>query len=238
MVHQGIWQEATAIAHHQGNRSTVGRVFIAGVHTTQEERIKTLLQSQIATEGGTGLVLAPRNGIQIDYSFTKEEAKVSRQFFIESISFIVAGYDADGVGRAWFVFVPNEPEERFSRNTLAGGLLRIGQDEVIARVIHGWSAEVLKVPFVQAAMAGGVNVAEELNKASHIIEWGIMTLQDAVDFCVLMTRMTESVQRFSDGTYLTPGGITGVGGAIDIARITPEEGFRWILRKELVVKDD
>jgi hypothetical protein len=33
---------------------------------------------------------------------------------------------------------------------------------------------------------------------------------------------TESIQRFS---LLTPGGITGVGGDIDIALITPEKGF-------------
>jgi phage antirepressor YoqD-like protein len=63
-------------------------------------------------------------------------------------------------------------------------------------------------------------------------------LQDAIDFCVLMTRITESVQRFSDGTVRTPGGITGVGGAIDIAKITPENYFQWIRQKELLVDDD
>jgi hypothetical protein len=65
-----------------------------------------------------------------------------------------------------------------------------------------------------------------------------MTLQDSIDFCVLMTRITESVQRFSDGTTMTPGGITGVGGAINIAKITPDGGFEWIRHKELVVNDD
>jgi hypothetical protein len=33
------------------------------------------------------------------------------------------------------------------------------------------------------------------------------------------------VQRFSDGTHMSPGGITGVGGAIDVAKITPDSDF-------------
>jgi hypothetical protein len=52
-----------------------------------------------------------------------------------------------------------------------------------------------------------------------------------------MTRITESIQRFSDGTYMNPGGITGVGGAIDVATITPENDFKWEKRKELKVDD-
>jgi hypothetical protein len=65
-----------------------------------------------------------------------------------------------------------------------------------------------------------------------------MTLQDAVDFNVLMTKITESIQRFSDGTVMNPGGITGVGGYINVALITPNEGFRWINKKEVVVEDN
>jgi hypothetical protein len=35
-------------------------------------------------------------------------------------------------------------------------------------------------------------------------------LQDAIDFNILITRATESIQRFSDGTVFAPGGITGL----------------------------
>jgi hypothetical protein len=67
----------------------------------------------------------------------------------------------------------------------------------------------------------------------YIINWSTITLQDAIDFCVIMTRTTESIQRFSDGTILSPGGITGVGGEIDIAVITPDKGFTWLKKKKL-----
>lgn len=204
----------------------------------EEARLKPLLTVEIEKEGGTNLVFSPRTGIEMKYSFTKNGSKIERTFYIETISFIVAGYDPDGVGRAYFVFVPSQPTEPFSRNTQVGGILRIGQDEVLGRIINGWSPEHLDIPFIQDAKKQGVNVVDELNKAAHIINWGVMTLQDSIDFCVLMTRITESVQRFSDGTYMKPGGITGVGGAIDIAKITPEDGFQWIRQKGLVVDDD
>jgi hypothetical protein len=204
----------------------------------EEGRVKTFLNAQVATEGGTDLDFSPRQGFQINYSFTKAGSRVNRQFFIETLSFIVAGYDPDAVGRAYFVMVPNQPEENLSRNTQAGGLLRIGQDDVVTRIINGWAPETMSIPFVQTARDSGVNVIEELNKAMYVISWGTMTLQDSIDFCVLMTRITESAQRFSDGTTMAPGGITGVGGAINIAKITPDCAFEWIRRKELVVNDD
>jgi len=48
-----------------------------------------------------------------------------------------------------------------------------------------------------------------------------------------MTRTTENIQRFSDGSILNPGGIAGVGGEIDVAVITPEKGFMWLKQKKL-----
>jgi len=163
---------------------------------------------------------------------------VDRTWNIETISFVVAGYDPDGIGKAYLVTVPEQPKDEMSRNTERGGEFKLGQNDVVARIVNGWTPEVLNLPFVKDAQSKGINVIGELNKVMYVINWGIMTLQDSVDFCVLMTRITESVQRFSDGTFMTPGGITGVGGAIDIAKITPSDGFQWIRKKELVVKDD
>jgi hypothetical protein len=35
---------------------------------------------------------------------------------------------------------------------------------------------------------------------------------------------------------MNPGGITGVGGPIDVATITSGEGFKWISKKEVAVE--
>lgn len=62
-----------------------------------------------------------------------------------------------------------------------------------------------------------------------------MTLQDAVDFCVLMIQTTSAIQRFSDGIIADPGDMPGVGGPVDVAVIIPDKGFVWVSRKKLRV---
>lgn len=105
---------------------------------------------------------------------------------------------------------------------------------MLGRIIKGYAPEFGNIDFVKDALAKNKDgVLEQVNKLEYVINWSTITVQDAIDFCVLMTRITESIQRFSDGTLLTPGGIPGVGGAIDIAVITPEKGFTWLKKKKL-----
>ena len=64
-----------------------------------------------------------------------------------------------------------------------------------------------------------------------------MTLQDAVDFCVLIIQTTSALQRFSDGIRVDPGAMPGVGGPVDVVVIMPDKGFVWIKKKNLKVGD-
>ncbi len=148
---------------------------------------------------------------------------------------IVAGIDDDKVGRAYLVSVPKGITNEKDTNTC--GALWAGQTDVLARIVKGYAPEIENLDFVKEALAQpGAKQGEiggQLNRLEYIINWDIITLQDAVDFCVLMTRTTENIQRFSDGTALAPGGIAGVGGGIDIAVITPEKGFLWLKKKKL-----
>jgi len=65
-----------------------------------------------------------------------------------------------------------------------------------------------------------------------------MSLQDAIDFCVLMIQTTSAIQRFSDGIAADPGDMPGVGGAVDVVVITPDKGFVWINKKKLKAGDN
>lgn len=156
---------------------------------------------------------------------------------ISGVSLIIAGYEQNEIGKAYLVNLGQEVDERLSRTTNAGGFLRIGQDDVVTRIINGRSQELFELDFVKKAQDEGVDIVAELNKAHYIVNWGTITLQDAVDFCVLMTKITESVQRFSDGTFLHPGSVPGVGGSIDVAIITADNGFEWTQKKELKVPE-
>lgn len=202
----------------------------------EETIIKDLIGKQIQAENGKELAFDPREHNKLTYMFKDRNGKkTTRDYFIETVSMIVAGYDKDGIGRAYLASVPDGPT--LERNTESGGCLWIGQTDVIVRIVKGWGWEINFLDFIKDANKKGIKVDEELNKLEYIINWGTMTLQDAIDFNVLMTRITESIQRFSDGTFMNPGGITGVGGYVNVATLTPDEGFRWINKRELIIAD-
>jgi hypothetical protein len=208
---------------------SLGDIFV----TKELERIKKQIEDRVKTLGGTELNLSPADGHLLPYSYKGKDGKVAKDTgWIETIQMIVAGVDRDKVGRAYSVTVPKGIAAE--KDTQQCGALWIGQTDVLGRIVKGFAPEFEKLEFVKEALSkNSTVVTDQLNKLEYIINWGTITLQDAIDFCVLMTRTTESIQRFSDGTVLVPGGITGVGGEVDIAIITSEKGFVWLKQKKL-----
>jgi len=195
--------------------------------------LKKLIGEQVIRLGGKNLTFLPIDGPLVPYSYTDKEGKVvSDTGMIETINMIVAGIDKDRIGRAYSIWVPKGIT--LEKDTQQCGALWCGQNDVISRIIKGYAPEIERLNFIKEALAkDSASVVNQLNQMEYIINWGTMTIQDAIDFCVLMTRTTESIQRFSDGTLLQPGGIPGVGGEIDIAVITSEHGFHWLKKKKL-----
>ena len=58
-------------------------------------------------------------------------------------------------------------------------------------------------------------------------QYGLMSLQDAVDLCEFYINTTAAFQRFTNRTPT-------VGGDVDVALITPFHGFQWLKRKSLM----
>lgn len=199
----------------------------------EKENLKKLIDTEVGKKSGTNLKFLTSDDHLVPYSYTDKDGKtVSDAGWIETINMIVVGIDKDKVGRAYSISVPKGIT--IERDTKQCGALWVGQTDVLARIIKGYAPEIESLNFVKEALAqNNAATTGQLNKMEYIINWGTITLQDAIDFCVLMTRTTESIQRFSDGTMLAPGGIAGVGGEIDIAIITPEKGFTWLKKKKL-----
>ncbi len=195
--------------------------------------IKKQISDDIKSQGGKNLNFSTTGDNSIPYSYTDREGKpVSNIFWLETIHMIVAGTDKDKISRAYSVYIPQGVIAE--KDTQQCGALWVGQVDVLMRIIRGYGPEIEALDFVKDARTQDTDsITAQLNKMEYIINWGTITLQDAVDFCVLMTRTTESIQRFSDGTLLSPGGIPGVGGEIDIVVITPESGFSWLKKKRL-----
>ncbi len=194
--------------------------------------LKKQIEGEVKKNNGTELKIFVADGNMLPYSFKDKDGKIQLLTgFVESINMIVAGVDKDNIGRAYSVFVSKGVT--VEKNTEQCGALWVGQTDVLARIVRGYAPEIGNLEFIKDVSKNDKSILDELNKLEYVIKWATITLQDAIDFCVLMTRTTESIQRFSDGTYLSPGGIPGVGGEIDIAIITPEKGFLWLKKKSL-----
>ena len=193
--------------------------------------LKSQVEAHIKSLGGTNLNFSVADSNLLPYSYKDKNGQVkSDTGSVETIHMIVAGIDKDKVGRAYSVSIPKGVTNE--RDTNACGALWVGQTDVLARIVKGFAPEIGNIDFVKEALSkDNKGISDQLNKLEYVINWATITIQDAVDFCVLMTRTTENIQRFSDGIILAPGGITGVGGEIDIAVITPEKGFVWLKKK-------
>lgn len=160
---------------------------------------------------------------------------------IDKIDILVAGFNHDG---SYQVFVCNIPGEvnkkRDSREKgKEFGSSWIGQIDVTSRIVLGWDGRIFALPFVQESVKnlGEEQISRQLRGLEYQISWGTMTIQDAIDFCTLVIKTTEAIQRFSDGIAMDPGDIPGVGGDIDVAVITRDKGFVWVKKKNIVIEE-
>jgi len=162
-----------------------------------------------------------------------------QKFFQPIIEFLVCGHDPDGTNKVYKVTVPDAKEKngivlKLSKDQC--GATWIGQTDVLVRIIRGWSPQVKQLKAIQELPELKRNeFLKQLDDQEYLINWGTMTLQDAIEFSDLAIKTTESIQKITDGTWLFPGSSPGVGGPIDIAVVTPDKGFVWVQKKHLHV---
>jgi hypothetical protein len=115
-------------------------------------------------------------------------------------------------------------------NTSRLGALWRGQTDVIRRLVEGvdW-----------AALENGTRMSRTVRGALSELQFRVnypITLQDAVDLASFLIRTTVETQRFTDGTYRTPGLIPSCGGAMQALAIT-KGGTHWIQRPRVTAVD-
>ncbi|MFW6149464.1 MAG: hypothetical protein ACOC6D_06370 [Atribacterota bacterium] len=160
---------------------------------------------------------------------------------IDPISFIIAGINKNGSHQVFTCHIPgNKKKNRDSREKgKEYGASWIGQTDVVSRIVLGFDGRIGNLPFVEEASKHFDKkiIGRQLRSLEYVIQWGTMTLQDAIDFCTLMIETTSAIQRFSDGIKANPGDLPGVGGLVEVLTITPEEGFKWVRKKKITVHD-
>lgn len=179
-----------------------------------------------------------KNHIKFKFS---DQAGIKKQGIagVDQLQFIVAGYNQDGSHQVVMVYVPGDIDLKRDSTKKGNeyGASWIGQTDVVTRIVLGFDNRMGNLPMIQKA-TNEINkqeVQKQLGSLEYVIQWGTMTLQDGIDFSVLVIETTTAIQRFSDGIAGDPGDMPGVGGPIDVAVITPEKGFVWITKKTLRV---
>ena len=160
---------------------------------------------------------------------------------VDRINLLVAGYNKDGSHEVYICYIPGEIQKKRDSKEKGKeyGASWIGQIDVVSRIVLGFDGRIGNLKFVNeiAQKIGQEEINKQLRGLEYVIQWGTMTLQDAIDFCVLMIQTTSAIQRFSDGVQGDPGDMPGVGGPVDVAVITPNKGFVWVNKKKLSVGD-
>jgi len=97
-----------------------------------------------------------------------------------------------------------------------------GQFEALTRLLLGRSPI-----FSQIFAADTAKLTQADSEAVLKIPYYAMTLQEGIEFARFLVQLQIQYQRFSNQPQTC-------GGPIDIAVITPETGFQWVSRKQLV----
>jgi len=147
----------------------------------------------------------------------------------QDMLFLVGGYDEGEVyGRVYQVTIPSHPEP-VEQTPGEFGLSWGGQIEFTNRLIHGFDPRLLGVLKEQLELEDGEldNLAQVLRQTLNVgIPYQFLPLQDCVDLSILLIRTTANLQKFQVAQR-------GVGGAIDVATITREDGFRPVQQKKV-----
>jgi hypothetical protein len=159
---------------------------------------------------------------------------------IDTINLLVAGFNKDGSHEVYTCLIPGEVQKKRDSREKGKeyGASWIGQTDVVSRIVLGFDGRINNLKFVSEAVQklGQGEIRKQLGSLQYAIQWGTMTLQDAIDFCTLMIQTTSALQRFSDGIVANPGDMPGVGGPVDVAVITADQGFVWVSRKKLKIE--
>jgi 20S proteasome alpha/beta subunit len=206
------------------------------------EQLKNLpeqIKNDIQRQGGEVIETKIENNV-VKFKFKDPKGQIKEGVGgVDMINLLVAGYNKDGSHEVYICYIPGEIQKKRDSKEKGKeyGASWIGQIDVVSRIVLGFDGRIGNLPFVNtsAKNLGQDEINKQLRGLEYVIQWGTMTLQDAIDFCVLMIQTTSAIQRFSDGVQGDPGDMPGVGGPVDVAVITPNKGFAWINKKNLSI---
>ncbi|WP_455645965.1 hypothetical protein [Methanosphaera sp.] len=151
----------------------------------------------------------------------------------EPINLLVSGFNKNGSSETYELCIPGKVLPKRKPDDYGG--VWIGQGDVVSRMLIGYDGRIMNTPIFQKVLSTTPQeeVVKQLRGVEYTISWPLLTLQDAIDLAVFLIKSTEMIQRFADGVNMAGGETQGVGGPIDVAVITQNDGIQWIKRKQI-----
>ncbi len=208
----------------------------------QLKNLEQKVRKELTHKGFTDIQFK-KGDLGLEFSFKEPNGKAQkRKANIEPINFLVAGFNNDKSHEVYICYLPG-PIQKMRDSKQKGieyGASWLGQTDLVNRIIRGFDPRIFNVQSINklANEMSSQKLNKELGNLEYAIQWGTMTLQDAVDFSDLMIKTTSALQNFSDGIQAEPGEMPGVGGAVDIAVITKKQGFKWLSKKGLKYNEE
>lgn len=148
----------------------------------------------------------------------------------DQMIFLIGGYDSDApYGKLFEFHIPNKatPMEWHGAPGTFGAVWG-GQHEFVHRLINGFDDQLLHVIKNEFNLneAGAQDLRQKLAPLSVQIPYQFLSLQDCIDLSIFLIRSTITLQTWQVG-------LRGVGGAIDVATITPIQGFQYVQQKTI-----
>lgn len=147
-----------------------------------------------------------------------------------SMTFVVAGFDeGEPYGKIYLIEIPHSPEPVQQHVQAEGfGITWGGQRECVDRLFQGFDQRL--IPIVADRLSLESDQIEKLQGVLQELQVPIplpaLPLQDCVDLAIFAIRTTIGYQKLTVG-------VRGVGGPIDVATITRNNGLRFVQRKEI-----
>jgi hypothetical protein len=120
------------------------------------------------------------------------------------------------------------------RTTKDAGLVWGGARDVIERLIFGYDLKMFEEILMLDTVKENKKRLEKIKqKYQYLINFQTMPLQEAINISKTLIETTIGIQKISDGLIGYPGQFSVCGGVVDVAVITPEDGFIWVSCKKL-----
>lgn len=148
---------------------------------------------------------------------------------IVQMTFLVAGYDeGEAYGRVFLFEIPNKPDLVERNQDQDFGMTWGGQHELVSRLIRGFDPRLPAV--LESAGVPEEKVKNVMQALQALLEFRIpyhvLPLQDCVDLATFLVRTTITAQTLAVG-------VRGVGGPIEVAVVTRQQGLTFIQQKKL-----